>query len=773
MEDILKDVWPEWHVVKVLGRGSFGVVYEAVRKNHDLESRAAIKVISIPQTESEIDTLRSEGLTNDATRTYLQDVVSDFVNEIQLMESFKGVQNIVSVEDYEVVEKKDSIGWDIYIRMELLTPFNSYLCDKTLSEQDVIKLGIDICTALELCAKRKVIHRDIKPENIFINQFGDFKLGDFGIARKLENVTGGLSQKGTYNYMAPEIEKGTMYDATVDIYSLGLVLYRFVNKNKLPFLDTEKTLLNPNERVAAIRKRMDGEAIPVPCEASPAMAEVVLKACAYEPENRFQTASELKKALIDVGNGTYKLQGIDSSITVSLKDKRKAADGNKTVSVHKPKEDATVKQAPKKKTQQPPQKPKSKNGVDTFGKKKKSKAPLIISLFLVLMLLIGGGTIAMIHMLEEDSVAPAEVISVNDGTEPTEDPAAAEKAKEQVQEALDKAEKEASSQNYDSALATIQSALIVNPDSEELVKKEAEYKQMLANAQTEEPASSNETGETISGSGQGIIAANDYSQKSLITVCPPYESNAYEAVNFMDIAGKSYTNGFKLGRNGYALFNLEGKYSSLDFDVGHIDGTDMNNARIQFMLDGLNDQLIEVSAEDLPKHYTIDLTGVKQMKITIDVGNWPSYGFANVILTPNTSVSQENTDTGKGIQSKDLLLTKCPPYESNAYEAKNIMNMAGKSWSNGFTLGRNGYALFNVDGKYNVLEFELGHIDGTDMNNAKVQFMLDGLNDQLIEISCEDLPKHYSINLTGVKQVKITIEVGNWPAYGFANVVLK
>lgn len=128
------------------------------------------------------------------------------------------------------MKKKNEIGWDIYIRMELLIPLNSYICDNILLEQDVIKLGVDICTALELCAKRNVIHRDIKPENIFINQFGDFKLGDFGIARKLENVTGGFSQKGTYSYMAPEIEKGIQYDATVDLYSLGLVMYRFMKQ---------------------------------------------------------------------------------------------------------------------------------------------------------------------------------------------------------------------------------------------------------------------------------------------------------------------------------------------------------------------------------------------------------------------------------------------------------------------------------------------------------------------------------------------------------------
>lgn len=218
------------------------------------------------------------------------------------MESFKGVQNIVSIEDYKVVEKTDEIGWNIYIRMELLVPFDNYICDKTMSENEVIKLGIDICKALELCAKRNVIHRDIKPENIFINQFGDFKLGDFGIARKLESVTGGLSQMGIFNYMPPEVERGDQYDATVDLYSLGLVLYRLMNRNRLPFLDTEYQMLNPNERMTAIRCRMNGEPLPIPCNASPAMAQLILCACSPEPSRRFVSATAMKNALMNVAD---------------------------------------------------------------------------------------------------------------------------------------------------------------------------------------------------------------------------------------------------------------------------------------------------------------------------------------------------------------------------------------------------------------------------------------------------------------------------------------
>ena len=126
MAQEIEKIWPEWKVERRIGGGAYGTVYQAVRTDHNLTSRAAIKVISIPKDPDEIQSLQLDGMTADGTRTYLQGIVEDFVNEIQLMESLKGVQNIVSVEDYKVVERKDEIGWDIYIRMELLKPFNEW-----------------------------------------------------------------------------------------------------------------------------------------------------------------------------------------------------------------------------------------------------------------------------------------------------------------------------------------------------------------------------------------------------------------------------------------------------------------------------------------------------------------------------------------------------------------------------------------------------------------------------------------------------------------------
>lgn len=91
-----------------------------------------------------------------------------------------------------------------------------------------------------------------------------------------------------------------------------------LNNNKLPFLDTEKQLLNPNERKNAVERRIRGEALPAPCNASPSMANLIFRACAYDPNLRFGSATEMKQALMNVANGTYTIvdSGLDKTTSV-------------------------------------------------------------------------------------------------------------------------------------------------------------------------------------------------------------------------------------------------------------------------------------------------------------------------------------------------------------------------------------------------------------------------------------------------------------------------
>lgn len=297
-------IWPDWRIVEKIGEGSFGAVYKAQRVEINTVFYSAIKVIKIPKNVAESEAVRAEfNLDQKSTTAYYQGFVDECVNEIKIMESFKGTPNIVSVEDYKVIPNNNRIGWTIYIRMELLESFVDYSKDKLLSQDEVVKLGIDICSALELCAQLNVMHRDIKPENIFISSFGIFKLGDFGIARQLEKATSVMSKKGTYNYMAPEIYQGKMYDFSADIYSLGIVLYKLLNNNRLPFVDPYSPTVSYQQIQQAFEKRMSGAAMPNPCNATNEVASVILTACSFNPQNRFANATAFKDALSNALNG--------------------------------------------------------------------------------------------------------------------------------------------------------------------------------------------------------------------------------------------------------------------------------------------------------------------------------------------------------------------------------------------------------------------------------------------------------------------------------------
>lgn len=291
-------IFGSWHITRLIGEGSFGRVFEMEREDFGQVYKAALKAITIPASESEVRSVMSEGMDEGSVRTYFGSFVKELVQEFALMSKLKGNSNVVSYENHQVMEHKDGIGWDILIQMELLTPLDDYIRQqKTISRQEIIQLGIDLCKALELCQKHNIIHRDVKPENIFISENGDFKLGDFGVARTVEKTTSGLSKKGTYPYMAPEVYKGEAYGSTVDIYSLGLVLYRLLNGNRTPFLPQAPAPVTHADRENALAKRFSGAPLPPPVHAEGRLGEIVLKACAFEPKDRYSSPVQMRQEL--------------------------------------------------------------------------------------------------------------------------------------------------------------------------------------------------------------------------------------------------------------------------------------------------------------------------------------------------------------------------------------------------------------------------------------------------------------------------------------------
>ena len=308
-------LWGVWYVESLIGEGSFGKVYRVSRQApapDGAASRAeaayagaesgnvcyaAVKIISIPQDKSEIRRLENQGLDEESIRGFYKALVKDIAKEADLMNRFRGNSNIVSLESCQISGKTDEIGWDILIRMELLKSLSGQVKEKPFSTEEAVRLGIHICRALELCAQNNIIHRDIKPDNIFVSSFGEYKLGDFGIARQIERSMSGLSRKGTYTTMAPEVFRGERYGAGVDIYSLGMVIYSLLNQNRFPFLPDYPLPIMPEDRDKALQRRMSADPLPVLKDVSPELDALVRKACAHNRRDRFADAGEMRRAL--------------------------------------------------------------------------------------------------------------------------------------------------------------------------------------------------------------------------------------------------------------------------------------------------------------------------------------------------------------------------------------------------------------------------------------------------------------------------------------------
>lgn len=297
VEEELQSFWPGWHVVARLGGGTYGDVFQIYKvDNTGIRTESALKVIQI------VDNNLSDPTPPESV-----------LSEIRIMEILRGAPNIVAIEDSYYLKDPGGSGLArLFIRMELLKSFEDILRQSEemlrcgyqpeqafMSVSEVCKLGIDICTALDYCEQYNIIHRDIKPANLFIDRFGNYKVGDFGVSRQVSfiEIAHTMTGIGTITYMAPEVYMGGVYNHTVDIYALGLVLYQLLNYGRAPFLPDYMTELSASSVDDANYKRLNGVKIPKIPYIDIKLNKIILKACAYRSEARYQTAGEFRSAL--------------------------------------------------------------------------------------------------------------------------------------------------------------------------------------------------------------------------------------------------------------------------------------------------------------------------------------------------------------------------------------------------------------------------------------------------------------------------------------------
>lgn len=213
------------------------------------------------------------------------------LREIEAARRLSKCTYIVNVLGY-CARKDEFDNAEIFILMERM----KCCAEMILNEMEILKMGADVCHALEYMRRKGLVHGDVKPANIFLNSDGRWQLGDFGCVQPV----GKLLRAGSTAYRAPEVCHGEKCDIRSDIYSLGITLYKLLSGGKFPFCSVPSVQMEDAAVNWAIEQRMMGECIP-PIEGVCAEINAILmKMCEFEPRKRYRSPEIAARQIIRI-----------------------------------------------------------------------------------------------------------------------------------------------------------------------------------------------------------------------------------------------------------------------------------------------------------------------------------------------------------------------------------------------------------------------------------------------------------------------------------------
>lgn len=257
--------------------------------------RFILKRISIPANDGQVRALILSGAYADeeAVQAYYGSVVESIKAELNAGRKLAASGSFAGALDYQIERRETGVGYDIYILYPLYISLTELMNRGVMTTLRAVNLGIDLCDAISACREAGYLFGNLKPDNIFLTPTGRFLLGDLGLVSLEDLKYACLPEEYIGPYSAPELSDITAsLNPTVDLYSLGMVLHRIYNGNHSPFEDEQ------TGEAMADKLRLTGKPLPTPIYADYELAAIILQACAFRPEDRFQTAEELKQALM-------------------------------------------------------------------------------------------------------------------------------------------------------------------------------------------------------------------------------------------------------------------------------------------------------------------------------------------------------------------------------------------------------------------------------------------------------------------------------------------
>ncbi len=248
----------------------------------DSENKYIVKIISVPASQTQLDALKLMGIcTDDASlQQYFSQQTESTVQEAALLKHLSTLEGFVCYDDWQVEPMEDAIGYEIYLMSSYRATLARHFARQPMTHLDAMNLGLDLCSALSVCRQEGYLYVALKPSNIYITESNQYRIGDLGFIHLDSLSFTSLPEKYHSEYTPPEVSDAySTLNTTMDTYAVGLILYQAYNNGEFPHIGENGTIAPP-------------------AYADYEMAEIILKACALDPAQRWQTPIELGQALI-------------------------------------------------------------------------------------------------------------------------------------------------------------------------------------------------------------------------------------------------------------------------------------------------------------------------------------------------------------------------------------------------------------------------------------------------------------------------------------------